>query len=212
MNFEKFFSIVCESTKPRTDSVFRKQFIGALSIVFDIDLEDIIDDDNIMRSHGNKIGLNSLGIGDYWFSSKSSMVNCLTCKFFLKYKGKIYQTSLRTYNWKKEPNRVDFEKSNSGKWNDLVVQRVPSDFSLPFSAAGEIIQVDENGDWVFDSSYYEKTIHFYPDHFQFQNVGQLASRIKSLIDGYNDGGDRERDTSPRPSSGKRVEKRDLSFV
>lgn len=185
MTFSKLLNLITESNAAR-DEHFRKQFIGAFSIVFDIDTDEIIDSDKIHQSYGNSIGLNNLGIGEYWFPPNHSNC-CVTAKFFILYKTKRYEVSLEVINWLDVPTTEDFINNNQGK-NKGSIKRNPVNFSLPMTATGGVTLEHtyydvELGREVEDYDVLSPSVHAYPEHFVFEDLSQLAKKVKSIIDG-----------------------------
>lgn len=187
MKFNKLLDLICEKYE---DESFKAQFEGAFRLVFDIDAEDIISKDSTKHSsYGYRMGIGGLSIGNPWFTpenAESTMHN----KFFIIYKTKRYQVFVETHAWKQEPTEEDFKNANAGKNKSNSVSLKPFDFSKPMSATGYVRYDDMEYNWETDKmeevdEHLQPDIHNYPNHFRFNNLVQLAQKVKSIIDGHD---------------------------
>lgn len=210
MNFKEYFytSVLLENWKDKGDVKFEAQFRGALQLVFNIDNDDIIDDDSKIQSYGNKIGMGRMGIGSLDFRVAKDAHVGLMPQFFIQYKAKKYYVSMRVINWNKNPTTEDFLAFAQGKNLDYERRYTESfDNRKPSSAVGRVVLDDTFYNPMTEKEEEEygeigsiEGDDNYPEHFRFQSLDQLAQRIKNIIDGRNDRRTNKKPHLPKPSN------------
>jgi hypothetical protein len=200
MNFKEFYNLIRERYDGTTDDEnYKKQVVGAFRLVFDLDEDQIITKETKEnRSLSNELGISRLSVGDWWFAPENA--HCaMKDMFFIIYKNIRYIIHMDVICWDKEPTPEDFENSNKGK-GKTTVKRVPFNFNNPMTATGDVQSDNWMVDWTSEKDKMERdiehlspSIHDYPNHFRFNNMVELATKVKRIIDG-----DRGKRTNTKP--------------
>jgi len=206
MKFSELYNIIRERWDGKTDDEnYKNQVVGAFRVVFDLDEDEIITKetkDN--RSYSNQLGISSLSVGDWWFCPTDAHCK-MKDMFFIIYKNRRYLIHMDVICWDKEPTLEDFKNSNTGK-SSGPIKRNPFDFSKPMTATGSVNSDNFDLDWETgkterDMYTLSPSIHDYPNHFQFNNISELAVKVKRIIDG-----ERGRRTNMKPTKGPSISK------
>jgi hypothetical protein len=193
MNYATYFQQIHEGTtyKSYTDEKFRHNVIGVFRIVFDINKDDIIDEESdLHRTYSSQIGMRSLGIGnlDHRCPIKGNV--SLNAYFYMIYKGRKFLIDLRLTNWNTKPTLQDYEAMNKGQeLKNYPIQKNPWDFNKPMTATGHVSiddkYYDVNTDKMQKDQHVLGDVNDYPSQFEFNDLQQLAQKVKSIIDGHD---------------------------
>lgn len=193
MNFATYFQTINEGVtyKGYTDEKFRANIIGSFRIVFDINKDDIIDEESdLHRTFSSEIGMRSLGIGNLDHRCPIKANISLNVYFYMFYKARKFLIDLRLTNWNETPALRDYVALNQGhELKNYPIEKIPWDFHKPMTVTGHVSIDDKvynvHTEKMEEDQHILGDVNDYPSQFEIDNLQQLAEKVKSIIDGYD---------------------------